>query len=96
MLCYSIHSGLHTPRLVFGLLVIILIWIYLSPEGHGWTFDKTSNSWIPVWTTILVASKACSELVKCGCIKRMWEQGVHVRRKTGNVQNNVAATVINS
>ena len=32
-----------------------------SPEGHGWLFDKTSNSWIPVWTTIPVASKACSE-----------------------------------
>ena len=40
-------------------------------------------------------SKACSELVKCGCKKNV-EQGVHVRRQTGNAQNYVAATVINS
>ena len=31
-----------------------------SPEGEG-------KSWVPVWLTIPVASKACSEFVKCGC-----------------------------
>ncbi len=24
-----------------------------TPEGHGWTLDKESNSWLPVWTTAL-------------------------------------------
>ena len=38
-----------------------------SPEGRGWTMKKESQSWIPVWTTMPMASKACSELVKCGC-----------------------------
>jgi hypothetical protein len=38
-----------------------------TPEGWGWTLDEDSQSWVPVWSTIPVASKACSELVKCGC-----------------------------
>lgn len=38
-----------------------------SPEGHGWTMDSEGKSWAPMWTTMPVASKACSELVKCGC-----------------------------
>lgn len=38
-----------------------------TPEGWGWTFSKDSQSWTPVWITRPVASKACSELVKCGC-----------------------------
>lgn len=38
-----------------------------SPEGNGWTIDVETNSWLPVWTTLEVASKACSELVKCSC-----------------------------
>ena len=37
-----------------------------TPEGHGWTLDRESNSWLPVWT-LPVASEACSELVKCAC-----------------------------
>lgn len=38
-----------------------------TPEGWGWTLDKDSQSWLPVWNTLPVASKACSELVKCSC-----------------------------
>ena len=38
-----------------------------TPEGWGWTCDESSQSWTPVWNTIPVASKACSELVKCSC-----------------------------
>ena len=38
-----------------------------SPEGHGWTFDREHQSWVPVWSTLPVSSIACSELVKCGC-----------------------------
>ena len=37
-----------------------------SPEGYGWTLN-TERKWSPVWTTLPVASKACSELVRCGC-----------------------------
>ncbi len=36
-----------------------------TPEGHGWTFD--SQSWCPIWSTLPLSSKACSELVKCSC-----------------------------
>ena len=38
-----------------------------SPEGCGWTLDKQSSSWLPVWTMLPLASKACTELIKCGC-----------------------------
>jgi len=38
-----------------------------TPEGHGWTMDSETKSWLPVWTTLPMSSKACSELVKCGC-----------------------------
>ena len=37
-----------------------------SPEGWGWTLDEC-NVWIPVWSTLPIAAKACSELVKCKC-----------------------------
>ena len=38
-----------------------------TPDVWGWTSDEDSQSWVPVWNTISVASKACSELVKCSC-----------------------------
>ena len=40
-----------------------------SPEGWGWTLDVDSQAWLPVWSTLPIASKACSELIKCSCIK---------------------------
>ena len=27
-----------------------------SPEGHGWTFDRESQSWVPVWSTLPLSS----------------------------------------
>ena len=38
-----------------------------TPGSWGWVLGEESQSWEPVWTTLPVASKACSELVKCGC-----------------------------
>ena len=65
-----------------------------SPEGCGWTLDKQSSSWLPVWTMLPLASKACTELVKCGCkVSKVVEQGVHARKQTGNVLNYVVAPV---
>ena len=51
-----------------------------NPEGHGWTVDKNYTLRLPVTTTISVASKARSELVKSGCRKDV-NQGVHIRRQ---------------
>ena len=38
-----------------------------TPEGWGWTLNEENQSWVPVWNTLRLASKACSELVKCSC-----------------------------
>ena len=38
-----------------------------TPEGWGWTWEMENQSWFPVWTTLPISSKACNELVKCGC-----------------------------
>ena len=55
-----------------------------TPEGWGWTLNEEKQSWVPVWNTLLLVSKACSELVKfscniqrgcgarCGCKKANW------------------------
>ena len=37
-----------------------------SPDGWGWTLGDC-RSWVPVWNSLPMASKACSELIKCGC-----------------------------
>ena len=37
-----------------------------SPEGHGWQLNEQCK-WSPVWINLPMASKACNELVKCGC-----------------------------
>ena len=43
-----------------------------SPDGYGWTLN-TERKWSPVWTTLPLASKACTELVRCGCKSdRLW------------------------
>ena len=61
-------------------------------EGHGWTFDSNSLSWLPVWSTLPLSSKACSELMKCSC-KNV--KG-YARRRNGNAQNYAAVNVKNS
>ena len=39
-----------------------------SPESSGWKRDNsTHGTWVPVWTTLPIASKACMELIKYGC-----------------------------
>ena len=38
-----------------------------SPEGWGWTLDEKTQVWLPVWSTLPMASKACNELIKCAC-----------------------------
>ena len=51
-----------------------------SPEGCGWTLDRDSQSWLPVWSILPMASKACSELVKCVQKHESVVQGAHARR----------------
>ena len=36
-----------------------------SPELWGWT--KSSGTWKPYWTSLQHVSKACRELIRCGC-----------------------------
>lgn len=38
-----------------------------SPSNWGWKQDEDENIWIPNWTTLPEASKACPELIKCKC-----------------------------
>ena len=38
-----------------------------TPEGFGWHFESATCTWHPVWSNLPVASRACSELVKCAC-----------------------------
>ncbi|KAL9978412.1 hypothetical protein ACROYT_G015925 [Oculina patagonica] len=37
-----------------------------SPSEWGWKRSE-SQLWEPLWTTLPEASKACQELLKCGC-----------------------------
>lgn len=37
-----------------------------SPEDWGWR-KGVDSTWEPFWTTLPPASKACHELIKCGC-----------------------------
>ncbi len=68
-----------------------------TPEGWGWTFNEQSRSWAPVWNTIPVASKACSELVKCSCKSQngCGAIGAYAERQVGNAPNFVVVTVRN-
>ena len=34
------------------------------PEGWSWTVGGKNQSWAPVWNTLPLASRACSELEK--------------------------------
>lgn len=38
-----------------------------SPSEWGWV--KSEDGWIPHWSDLAEASKACSELIRCGCKK---------------------------
>ena len=39
---------------------------YPSPQNWGWQRD-IFNSWIPYWSDLPDACKACKELIHCGC-----------------------------
>ena len=36
-----------------------------SPQGMGWTYGNKAQAWIPFWTTLPMASEACSHLIRC-------------------------------
>lgn len=39
-------------------------------DKWGWELDPDKNQWMPFWTTLADASKACALLLYCGCTKR--------------------------
>ena len=45
--------------------------IWCTSELSNQERSSPEVSWTPVWTTIPIASKACAELIKCGC-KSKW------------------------
>ena len=40
-----------------------------SPAEWGWIRTDDISPWTPIWTTLPEASKACQELLRCGCKK---------------------------
>jgi hypothetical protein len=40
-----------------------------SPAAWGWERTDDNSPWTPCWTTLSEASKACQELLRCGCKK---------------------------
>ena len=40
---------------------------YPSPSDFGWKMEN--DRWRPRWTVLPESSRACSELLKCGCEK---------------------------
>ena len=69
-----------------------------SPERWGWTLSKDSKTWLPFWTTLPMASDACSELVKCAIVHaRVPEDvaaGADAEKVDGNAQDDAGAAVI--
>ena len=59
------------------------------PEGHSWTLDKESKSWIygPVWIilTLPPASQSCTELGVAARARMAVVLGVHAKRQSVNV-----------
>lgn len=37
------------------------------PSAAEWGWSLSSDGWTPKWTTLPEASKACNELIRCGC-----------------------------
>ena len=60
------------------------------PEGWGWTLDEC-NVWVPVWSTLPIAAKACSELVKCKWLRAVVTD-VHAEKLVGSAQRSVTVT----
>ena len=65
-----------------------------TPKEWDWSWDNEILSWIPVWTTLPLASQVCAELIKCGAILRLVVvPDVDVKRLTGHVLNSVVVPV---
>ena len=41
------------------------------PSPFNWGWEDTKAGWAPKWTTLPQASKACYELIHCGCKKNL-------------------------
>ena len=65
-----------------------------TPEDWGWILDEKKN-WIPVWNMLPIATKACSELVKCNCKNQngCGTIDIHAKRLAGDVLHCVIVNV---
>ena len=41
--------------------------VYPDPKDWGWHRDDLQDNWRPFWSSLPDASKACKELIRCGC-----------------------------
>ena len=39
-----------------------------NPSDWGWEWNARTNQWVPYWTDLPDVSKACSLLLRCGCV----------------------------
>ena len=46
-----------------------LVTSQMLPIVTEWGWKQEGNAYIPVWTMLPIASKACKEFIKCGCKK---------------------------
>ena len=56
-------------KLVYGILINKLS-NRPDPGEWGWEWNADSQCWLPLWTTLPIASKACLELMKFSCGNR--------------------------
>ena len=42
----------------------------MLPVVTDWGWKQDGDEYLPVWTTLPVASKACKEFIKCGCLTK--------------------------
>ena len=60
----------------------------------GWEWNADSQSWLPLWTTLPIASKACLELIKCSLRARVAVGiDVAVKELIGHAQDSVTVIV---
>ena len=57
----------HVKRAEFHVWGRTLRTIQELPYGEDWGWHISSDGWIPTWSILPEASKACNELSKCGC-----------------------------
>ena len=62
----------HTKRACFQAVFVWNQCLKVSPpipHASNWGWELSNGQWNPMWMTLPQASKACSELLKCGCKK---------------------------